>query len=159
MDGATPSRPSINSMNQRRAAKASKALRERRARRLASPRPCQTPCHRTAVKGRPLRREAVRGSLGAAADGLGLLGGGHCPRGLRREPRVPPQSLEVAVSLERCVVAGRETAEGEAAAVSERPLADEEELVLLSTPHRQQHRRRRTPPAGRLEPLYVADPK
>lgn len=42
----------------------------------------------------------------------------------------------------------------------ERPLSPtREELVLLSTPHRQQHRRRRrTPPAGRLEPLYVADP-
>jgi hypothetical protein len=41
----------------------------------------------------------------------------------------------------------------------ERPLSPtREELVLLSTPHRQQHRRRRrTPPAGRLEPLYVAD--
>ena len=42
----------------------------------------------------------------------------------------------------------------------ERPLSPtREELVLLSTPHRQQHRRRRrTPPAGRLEPLYIADP-
>ena len=94
-----------------------------------SPRPC-TPCHRTDTdpgrrKGQPHQTSTGLGRSQKAAsaaarrrDGLGLLGRGYSKRGLGREPRVPPQSLEVAVSIERCVIARRETKAGEAAAVS-----------------------------------------
>ena len=67
------------------------------------------------------RRVSHKGSRAAAArreDGLGLVGSRHCPRGLGREPRVPPVAVAVAVSAKRRVVAGRAAAAGEAAAVS-----------------------------------------
>jgi len=46
------------------------------------------------------------------------VGRRYSKRGLGREPGLPPQSLEVAVAIERRVVAGRAAAKGEAAAVS-----------------------------------------
>ena len=64
----------------------------------------------------------MRGSLRAAAarreDGLGLLGRRYSKRGLGREPGLPPQSLEVAVSLTRRVVAGWAVEAREAASLS-----------------------------------------
>ena len=67
------------------------------------------------------RRVSHKGSRAAAArreDGLGLLGRRYSKRGLGREPGLPPQSLEVAVSLKGCVVAGWAVEAREAASLS-----------------------------------------